>query len=182
MHNFLSYPHLSKCLLIGGFSETFPNFCLFSSNLNLFSICSAALLKRFLNFLGSWMIFSSFLILECQFHRMFLSFIYDIYLAITIAEQFFIVYNRKNCSHYLVKLQLVGNISGNWVAISVLSSRGHCESVFGAPGGDLLSRVLRRSTIGAGEFNGRVRNGIGCRLPAIATKCTKHTVLVRRRG
>ena len=30
------------------------------------------------------------------------------------------------------------------------------------PGGDLLSRVLRRSTIGAGAFHGRVRNGIGC--------------------
>ena len=30
------------------------------------------------------------------------------------------------------------------------------------PGSDLLSRVLRRSTIGAGAFHGRVRNGIGC--------------------
>ena len=29
------------------------------------------------------------------------------------------------------------------------------------PGGDLLSRVLRRSTIGAGAFDGRVRDGIG---------------------
>ena len=31
--------------------------------------------------------------------------------------------------------------------------------VFG--GSDLLSRVLRHSTIGAGVFNGRVRDGIG---------------------
>ena len=31
----------------------------------------------------------------------------------------------------------------------------------GGPGGDLLSRVLRRSTIGAEGFHGRVRNGIG---------------------
>ena len=29
------------------------------------------------------------------------------------------------------------------------------------PGSDLLSHALRRSTIGAEEFNGRVRNGIG---------------------
>ena len=41
------------------------------------------------------------------------------------------------------------------------------------PGSDLLSRVLRRSIIGAGEFNGRVRNGIGFRPPAIATKPAK---------
>jgi hypothetical protein len=31
----------------------------------------------------------------------------------------------------------------------------------GGPGGDLLSRVLRRSTMGAGGFHGRVRDGIG---------------------
>ena len=30
------------------------------------------------------------------------------------------------------------------------------------PGGDRLSRVLRRSIMGAGAFHGRVRNGIGC--------------------
>jgi hypothetical protein len=33
--------------------------------------------------------------------------------------------------------------------------------VLGRPGNDLLSRVLRHSTIGAEEFNGRVRDGIG---------------------
>ena len=33
------------------------------------------------------------------------------------------------------------------------------------PGGDLLFRVLRRSTIGAGGFHGRVRDGIGCLSP-----------------
>ena len=32
----------------------------------------------------------------------------------------------------------------------------------GWPGGDLLSRALRHSTMGAGGFHGRVRNGIGC--------------------
>ncbi|CAN0491702.1 unnamed protein product [Laminaria digitata] len=46
--------------------------------------------------------------------------------------------------------------------------------VFCRPGSDLLSRVLRRSTIGAGAFHGRVRNGIGCLNPAITTRSAKH--------
>jgi hypothetical protein len=33
------------------------------------------------------------------------------------------------------------------------------------PGGDLLFRVFRRSTIGAEGFHGRVRDGIGCLAP-----------------
>ena len=39
----------------------------------------------------------------------------------------------------------------------------------GRPGGDRLSRALRRSTMGAGAFHGRVRDGIGCGVPAMAT-------------
>jgi hypothetical protein len=39
----------------------------------------------------------------------------------------------------------------------------------GRPGGDLLSHALRRSTISAGDFNDRVRDGIGWKLPAITT-------------
>ena len=35
----------------------------------------------------------------------------------------------------------------------------------GRPGGDLLSRALRHSTMGAGDFHGRVRDGIGCIFP-----------------
>ena len=35
----------------------------------------------------------------------------------------------------------------------------------GRPGGDLLFRALRRSTIGAEGFHGRVRKGIGCWAP-----------------
>ncbi len=35
----------------------------------------------------------------------------------------------------------------------------------GRPGGDLLSHALRRSTIGAEGFHGRVRDGIGCFTP-----------------
>jgi hypothetical protein len=38
------------------------------------------------------------------------------------------------------------------------------------PGGDRLSRVLRRSIMGAGAFHGRVRNGIGCGRPARTTR------------
>src|ERR1700729_806794 len=34
-------------------------------------------------------------------------------------------------------------------------------SVLGRPGDDLLSHVLRQSTIGAKAFDGRVRDGIG---------------------
>ena len=43
----------------------------------------------------------------------------------------------------------------------------------GGPGGDLLSRVLRQSTIGAEGFHGRVRDGIGCRPLAIITRSSK---------
>ena len=49
-----------------------------------------------------------------------------------------------------------------------------CFDVFGRPGSDLLSRVLRRSTISAGAFHGRVRNGIGCSRSAITTRSAKH--------
>ena len=45
----------------------------------------------------------------------------------------------------------------------------------GRPGGDLLSRVLRRSTMGAGGFHGRVRDGIGCGPPAKATRSSNRT-------
>ncbi len=45
--------------------------------------------------------------------------------------------------------------------------------VLGRPGDDLLSQVLRHSTIGAEEFNGRVRDGIGFRLLATATRPAK---------
>ena len=46
-------------------------------------------------------------------------------------------------------------------------------SVLGRPGSDLLFQALRLSTIGAGEFNGRVRDGIGYRLPAKTTRSAK---------
>ena len=40
-------------------------------------------------------------------------------------------------------------------------------------GGDLLSHVLRRSTISACVLNGRVRDGIGCFTAAMATRPEK---------
>ena len=46
-------------------------------------------------------------------------------------------------------------------------------SDFRRPGGDLLSHALRRSTIGAEGFHGRVRDGIGCRTLAITTRPAK---------
>jgi hypothetical protein len=45
--------------------------------------------------------------------------------------------------------------------------------VFSGPGGDLLFRVLRRSTIGAEGFHGRVRDGIGCKPLAMTTRPRK---------
>ena len=41
------------------------------------------------------------------------------------------------------------------------------------PGGDLLSHALRRSTIGAEDFHGRVRDGIGWDTLAITTRPPK---------
>jgi hypothetical protein len=50
-------------------------------------------------------------------------------------------------------------------------SRGF--SALGRPGDDLLSRVLRHSTIGAKAFDGRVRDGIGSGRLAKATRPAK---------
>ena len=47
------------------------------------------------------------------------------------------------------------------------------SSVLCRPGSDLLSQGLSHSTIGAEEFNGRVRNGIGLRLLARTTRPAK---------
>ena len=43
----------------------------------------------------------------------------------------------------------------------------------GRPGSDLLSQGLSHSTIGAEEFNGRVRDGIGFKLLARTTRPAK---------
>ena len=58
------------------------------------------------------------------------------------------------------------------------------RDILDRPGNDLLSRVLRHSTISAEEFNGRVRDGIGFWLLAQATgpakDIGKHRVFVWR--
>ena len=56
----------------------------------------------------------------------------------------------------------------------------HCRfhkekhSALSRPGDDLLSQVLRHSTIGARAFDGRVRDGIGSDRSAKATRPAKH--------
>ena len=53
------------------------------------------------------------------------------------------------------------------------------RSVLGRPGSDLLFQALRLSTIGAEDFDGRVRDGIGYRLLAIATRPAKDGTGIR---
>lgn len=60
--------------------------------------------------------------------------------------------------------------------ISLHPISGCKQRAFSRPGSDLLSRVLRRSTISAGAFHGRVRNGIGCSRSAITTRSAKRTL------
>ena len=60
--------------------------------------------------------------------------------------------------------------------------RGFCSenvkrmkrSVLGRPGDDLLFQALRLSTIGAEDFDGRVRDGIGYGLLAVTTRSAKN--------
>ena len=54
--------------------------------------------------------------------------------------------------------------------------------VFGWPGDDLLSQVLRHSTIGAEAFDGRVRDGIGSGHFARATRPAKDKTVSDRRS
>src|SRR6266705_922683 len=52
----------------------------------------------------------------------------------------------------------------------------------GGPGGDLLFRAFRRSTIGAEGFHGRVRDGIGCFAPRYGHQAGKTAVRPRERN
>ena len=54
------------------------------------------------------------------------------------------------------------------------------RDILDRPGNDLLSRVLRHSTISAEEFNGRVRDGIGFWLLAQATGPAKDMASAKR--
>ena len=55
----------------------------------------------------------------------------------------------------------------------LFENRNEEISVLCRPGSDLLSQGLSHSAIGAEEFNGRVRNGIGLRLFAKTTRPAK---------
>ena len=55
----------------------------------------------------------------------------------------------------------------------------YTDLVFSRFGGDLLSHVLRHSTISATALNGRVRNGAGCFARAMATKPRKYQIQVK---
>ncbi len=72
--------------------------------------------------------------------------------------------------------RLIWRLSGEAVFVSVIDEIVRDHVAFCRPGSDLLSRVLRRSTIGAGAFHGRVRNGNGCSHPAITTRSAKRKV------
>ena len=57
------------------------------------------------------------------------------------------------------------------LALRLGSSKENCFNyILTRFGDDLLSHVLRRSTIGATALNGRVRDGIGCFARAVITK------------
>lgn len=63
------------------------------------------------------------------------------------------------------------SVSRSGVLVSNIERGGFL--VLGRPGSDLLSQGLSHSTIGAEEFNGRVRDGIGLRLFAKTTRPAK---------
>jgi hypothetical protein len=67
-------------------------------------------------------------------------------------------------------------LSGFFIVFREISSR------LSRSGGDLLSHVLRRSTIGAAALNGRVRDGIGCFARARATRPGKRRSACPLRG
>ena len=65
------------------------------------------------------------------------------------------------------------------VLIGFVSSYQRDIAFLTRSGGDLLSHVLRRSTIGATALNGRVRDGIGCFARAMATRPGKKRSALR---
>src|SRR3954453_23048983 len=73
-----------------------------------------------------------------------------------------------------VRVWWIGMWGALWPASAVRAPHqawSLCQGV-GGPGGDLLSHVLRRSTICAEGFHGRVRDGIGCGPLAMTTRST----------
>ena len=70
-----------------------------------------------------------------------------------------------------------GQARGHYFGQRLTPFGGPCNGWIGGPGGDLLSRALRHSTMGAGGFHGRVRDGIGCGPPAKATRSSSPSVI-----
>lgn len=77
---------------------------------------------------------------------------------------------------FCIPERLKAAISGPLVSAGPKFDLRRFDVAFCRPGSDLLSRVLRRSTIGAGAFHGRVRNGNGCSRPAITTRSAKRNI------
>lgn len=77
---------------------------------------------------------------------------------------------------FCIPERLKAAISGPFVSAGPKFDLRRFDVAFCRPGSDLLSRVLRRSTIGAGAFHGRVRNGNGCSRPAITTRSAKRNI------
>src|SRR3954466_12361663 len=57
-----------------------------------------------------------------------------------------------------------------------------CVGGLAGPGGDLLFHALRRSTIGAEGFHGRVRDGIGCFAPRYGHQAVQALRVRRQRS
>ena len=66
-----------------------------------------------------------------------------------------------------------GDFALMFILVRVYRLERYVFVVFSRFGGDLLSHVLRRSTIGATALNDRVRNGSGCFARAMTTKLKK---------
>ena len=88
----------------------------------------------------------------------------------SLAQEFFLSFSPDFSE---AKRPLEGGLLFGWAGVRREDILFGFILAINRPGSDLLSRVLRRSTIGAGAFHGRVRNGNGCSHPAITTRSTK---------
>ena len=69
--------------------------------------------------------------------------------------------NRLNASKFGAKNKILGFSGEKSAATQLKVIKIKRIIVLSRPGNDLLSQVLRHSTIGAEAFDGRVRDGIG---------------------
>ena len=80
-------------------------------------------------------------------------------------------WNRLNAQFWAPKRKKPPNRTASTNYLRLRTNRMLIRS-----GSDLLSHVLRRSTISATVLNGRVRDGIGCFTCAMTTKPKKHSL------